>query len=74
MNLARFLVAINRFQTEKNGMKLDDGSTRFLLAVGLFSGEVFCYHGNLRVPPPLCHVYPQEIAGPNKALLRETNG
>ena len=27
-----------------------------------------CVHGNLRYPPT------QEIAGPNKALLRETNG
>ena len=26
-------------------------------------------NGNLRGPPQ-CHVYPQEIAGPNKALLR----
>ncbi len=31
-------------------------------------------HGNLRYVYPQGHVYPQEIAGPNKALLRETNG
>ena len=30
------------------------------------------HHGNLRGPPQ-GHP-PQEIAGPNKALLRETNG
>ena len=30
------------------------------------------HHGNLRVPPQ-GHP-PQEIAGPNKAFLRETNG
>ena len=31
------------------------------------------HHGTLRGPPQ-GHVYPQEIASPNKALLRETNG
>ena len=42
-----------------------------ILKVGLKSLNIF--HGNLRGPPQ-DHVYLQEIARPNKALLRETNG
>ena len=47
---------------------------RFRMDMGRLTGTVDCFldHGNLRGPPQ-CHP-PQEIAGPNKALLRETNG